>query len=30
LRRAVHVNRQPVRTGWQKRAVYSASVIPMT
>jgi len=30
LRCAVQVNRQPVCTGWQKRAVYSASVIPMT
>jgi hypothetical protein len=30
LRRAVQVNRQPVCTGWQKRAVYSASVTPMT
>ena len=29
-RRAVQVNRQPVCTGWQKRALYSASVIPMT
>ena len=27
---AVQVRRQPVCTGWQKRAVYSAAVIPST